>query len=282
MTTTSRQMNIGRNGREYYICDSVTSDILILGTSRAEHHYNAQMISDSLGIPCYNAGEEGCGIVLAYGRLLLLLERYTPNAIIYDVTPGFDYLDMGHDIHNNLKRLKQNYDRRGIDSIFWDIDSNERYKMISILYRHNSSFLMDIIEYFFGFHPAKWTKGFSAFNGEMDNMKVQKDEIIYDSSEGYKYDSLKISYLNKFLDKTKDINVVFVMSPWWTNIDTLVLGPIKDICTKRNIELIDFSNNPKYIHHNEFFKDGAHLNARGADEFTRDLIHELKKRHIIE
>ena len=94
MTTTSRQMNIGRNGREYYICDSVTSDILILGTSRAEHHYNAQMISDSLGIPCYNAGEEGCGIVLAYGRLLLLLERYTPNAIIYDVTPGFDYLDI--------------------------------------------------------------------------------------------------------------------------------------------------------------------------------------------
>ena len=59
------------------------------------------MISDSLGVSCYNAGESGCGIILAYGRLLMILERYTPKAIIYEVTPDFDYLD-GKDNHKYL------------------------------------------------------------------------------------------------------------------------------------------------------------------------------------
>ena len=67
---------------------------------------------------------------------------------------------------------------------------------------------------------------------------------------------------------------------WYTQ-DTLVLAPIKAICKKRNICLIDFSNNPKYVHNNEYFKDGTHLNARGADEFTRDLIQELRKKEIL-
>ena len=54
------------------------------------------------------------------------------------------------------------------------------------------------------------------------------------------------------------------------------------ICKRKNISFVDFSNNPKYVHHNEYFRDGAHLNARGADEFTRDLIVELKKRGIVD
>ena len=60
------------------------------------------------------------------------------------------------------------------------------------------------------------------------------------------------------------------------------IAPVRNICLQRNIPLIDFSNNPKYVGNNVYFKDGAHLNARGADEFTKDLIHVLKKRKVIE
>ena len=57
MGEISKRIDIGGVGRDNYICDKLTDDIIIFGSSRAEHHYNAQMISDSLGIPCYNAGE---------------------------------------------------------------------------------------------------------------------------------------------------------------------------------------------------------------------------------
>ena len=33
---------------------------------------------------------------------------------------------------------------------------------------------------------------------------------------------------------------------------------------ERQIQLINLSNNPKYILQNKYFADGTHLNARGA------------------
>ena len=42
-----------------------------------------------------------------------------------------------------------------------------------------------------------------------------------------------------------------------------------------------FSNNPKYVHNNAYFADDGHLNARGADEFTKDLIKELRGKRIL-
>lgn len=275
------RIDIGGAGRDNYICEKMTDDVLIFGSSRAEHHYNAQMISDSLGVSCYNAGEDGCGIILAYGRLLMILERYTPKTIIYEVTPAFDYLN-GEDNLKYLYRLKQRYDMPGVDSIFWNVDPTERYKMTSGMYRHNTSFLQNLIVYFFRISTDNGVKGFRPFYEEMDTMKIKTDKKDYDSKEGYIYDSTKIHYINKFLEKTKDIKLVFVVSPMWYGQDTLVLEPIKQICEKRNTYIIDFSNNPKYVHHNEFYKDGGHLNARGADEFTKDLIIELRKRKVLE
>ena len=136
--------------------------------------------------------------------------------------------------------------------------------------------------YFLRMSTDTGIKGFRPINEEMDTMKIRADKKQYDSKEGYVYDSLKIRYLNKFMEKTKDMKLVFVVSPMWYGQDTLVLEPIKQICEKRNTCIIDFSNSPKYVHHNEYFKDGTHLNARGADEFTKDLIIELKKRKVFE
>lgn len=278
MDSITKRIDIGGTGCDNYICDKMTDDLVVFGSSRAEHHYNTQMMSDSLGYSCYNAGEGGCGIILAYGRLLMILERYTPKTIIYEVTPGFDYLDW-KDKENNLSRLKPRYYRPGIDSIFWAVDSNERYKMISGMYRHNSIFLQNSIVYLFRLTTSNGIKGFRPTDGEMDVMKIKEDKKQYDSKEGYMYDTLKIHYLHKFVEITKDLNLLFVVSPMWYGQDTLVLEPIKQICKKKNICLIDYSNSPKYVHRNEYFKDGTHLNARGADEFTKDLIVYLRKRY---
>lgn len=281
MDSITKRIDIGGAGRNNYICDKMTDDILIFGSSRAEHHYNAQMISDSLGVSCYNAGEDGCGIILAYGRLLMILERYKPKTIVYEVTPSFDYL-YGDDNHMYLGRLKQKYDRFGIDSIFWNVEMTERYKMLSGMYRHNSSFLQNLIVYSLNMSTDNGIKGFRPINEEMDTMKIGIDKKQYDSEKGYVYDSLKIHYIDKFTEKTKDMNLVFVVSPMWYGQDTSVLEPIKRVCKQRNTCVIDFSNDPKYVHHNEYFKDGTHLNARGADEFTRDLIKVLRKEALIE
>ena len=279
MERISNRVEIGVTGRDNFICDKVTDDMLVFGSSRAVEHYNAQMLTDSLGIPCYNCGETGCGIILAYGRLLMILERYKPQTILYEITPDFDLYE-NQDNHQYLFSLKRHYGRPGIDSIFWSIDPKEKYKMLSRMYQHNSSFLQNIVACFFGIAGETGVRGFRPYDVEMDTMKVRKNHIAYKTDKGHTCDSLKILYLNKFLDKTKGMNVFFVVSPMWYEQDTSAMAPIKELCRERGLQMIDFANNPKYVHNNMYFKDGEHLNARGADEFTRDLIQELRKRNI--
>ena len=108
-------------------------------------------------------------------------------------------------------------------------------------------------------------------------MKIRKGLIVYDSKEGYTYDPLKIKYLNKFLDRTHGVKTVVVVSPLWYGQDDAVLDTLNAICRNHQIPILNFANSPKYVHHNEYFKDGKHLNAHGADEFTRDLIIQLRK-----
>lgn len=277
MSAVSLQIDTGNTGSDNYICDKSVDDILIFGSSRAKNHYNAQMISDSLGISCYNCGASGCGIILAYGRLLMLLERHTPHTIIYEITPEFDYLDK-IDNHRYLAGLKRHYDRPGIDSIFWSVDPTERYKMTSGMYRHNTSSWRDLFNYLHKPSNNPEIRGFFPVNREMDSLKMIIRRPLHHIKENYVYDSLKIQYLYKFINKTKDVELIFVVSPTWSGQDTTVLDTIRQICKERDISFLDYSNSPKYNHHNEYFLDGSHLNARGADEFTRDIIYELRKR----
>ena len=69
----------GRTQTEYYICNDLNADVLVMGSSRASHHYVAQLIADSLGMTCFNGGQDGNGIVMQYGRWKMISKQ---NGII--------------------------------------------------------------------------------------------------------------------------------------------------------------------------------------------------------
>lgn len=266
------QIKVGGQGRDNYICNFATDDILVFGSSRAMHHYNSQMLEDSLGMTCYNCGDDGHGIILSYGRLKMVRERHLPKIIIQDVSTGYDLFK--NDNHQFLGLLKQRYDREGISEIFDMVDKTERYKMLSHLYRYNSKFLQNIFVFFTGKSADVNIKGYKPVYKEMDTLKVVKNR----KEEEYEFDSLKLDVVRKFIDLSDGAQLFFVVSPVWYGIkDTCRIAPAREMCQKFNIPFIDFSNDPKYVHNNVYFKDGTHLNARGADEFTRDLIKKLKK-----
>lgn len=269
----------GYVGHHNYITDGVHEEILIFGSSRAIHHYNPQILTDSLGLSCYNCGQDGNGILLFYGWWQIIKEHYKPKIIIYDITTSFD-LHVGEDNHKYLGWLKELYERANISEIFDAVDKTEKYKMTSKMYRYNSKFLQIAADFVYPLYVIK-ANGFMPLQGEIDTMRIKK-KTGYVSMKKTQFDPLKIEYLNKFIDEVEGVKLIFTVSPMWYGISPEQLSEIKDICQQRNIPLIDFSNDPKYVHKNEYFKDGSHLNARGADEFTKDLIKALRKKAIIE
>lgn len=129
----------GDTGLNNYICNQMEEECIIFGSSRGMHHYDPNIITDSLDMSCWNCSLDGNGIILMYGRYKMLSARYTPKMLIYDVQTSFDLLE--GDNHKYLGGLRYYYDRQGIDSIFWNVDKTERFKMMSNCYRYNSQWL---------------------------------------------------------------------------------------------------------------------------------------------
>lgn len=262
----------GYVGHHVYVTDKANEDILIFGSSRAIHHYNPQIISDSLGMTCYNCGQDGNGIVLFYGLWQMIKERYQPKMIIYDVNTGFDLYE-GESDTKYLGWLRMDYDRPGVKQIFVDVEPTEKYKMLSMLYQYNSKFMQNITDYV---HPIFEIEGngFLPLKGEMDQLKIREER---EEKLVKQVDSIKLEFIGKLIEESKGVELIFVASPMWYETNETDYKPIRDICEQKGISFIDFSDADKYVHQNNWFKDGTHLNARGADEFTVDLINQIKK-----
>lgn len=262
----------GYMGHHKYATDKANEDILIFGSSRAIHHYNPQILSDSLGMSCYNCGVDGNGIILFYGLWQMIKKHHKPKMIVYDISLSFDFCK-GESNQKYLGWLRADYDRPGVKEIFAVIDPTEKYKMMSWLYRYNSKFLQNVTDYI---HPIFGIEGngYLPLKGEMDTMKIKKAN---GDNRQITLDEQKIYYLKKLIEETRgdSVKLVFAVSPSWYG--EAQVQPIVDFFNNENAVFIDFSNKEKYTRHTEYFKDGQHLNSFGADEYTKDIIQYLRQ-----
>ena len=180
----------GDTKSHYYISNQSTEDVIILGSSRAIHHYIPSILSDSLNLSVYNGGVDGNGIIFLYGRLKIITDRYTPKIVIYDANIDFDIKD--NDNTKYLNWLKRFYDKPGIDSLFSTISHAEKYKMQSNLYRYNTSFIQITSD---NISPKQVVKngGYKPIYGEMDY-----DTPYLETSSTTKWDPIKHHYFIDF------------------------------------------------------------------------------------
>lgn len=252
----------------HYVCKESNEDILIFGSSRAKHHYVPVLFEDSLGMSCYNTGEDGNGIIYCYGILKMITDRYTPKLIIYDVSAFDLYQD---DNMKYLDLLKPFYYEHGIDSIFWKVEPKTRLMMCSSLYRYNTTCFRVLGNYLK--EDTQYEKGYYALNGSMKKEPKTKGRKIGN------LDSLKISYFEKFLQLTnkKNILVICIGSPYYdASVDDGYYLPIKDVCDKYNVSFLDYTELTSVKRNRSLFKDRVHLNNAGARIFTVEIVKEIK------
>ncbi len=253
-----------------YIANRAKDDIIIFGSSRATHHYIPQIIEDSLGVSCYNCGEEGNGIVLAYGRFKMLTDRYKPKLVIYEMTPGYDY-GIKEPNTKYLGYLRPYYAKDGIKSLFDDFDDEFSFlKMKSKMYQNTGKLLPDLVDNF-SFRDNR--KGYTPLSGKINIRNI--DEPIVEEME---IDSLKLSYVEKLIleTKNKNIPIVFMISPrYGTNSNLLNYGPEIALCKKYRVPFYNFINCKSIVQNDLYFQDVGHMNNDGAIAYTRVIINEI-------
>jgi len=256
----------GINYRTNYSLKETRADILIFGSSRANHHYYPTIIEDKLGMGCYNVGREGIDLFYYYALLGQILERYTPKIIFLDIKP--DEFIKSQSSYDRLSCLLPYYDEfLGIRPILFLRSKYENYKLLSKIYPFNSQ-ILTIIGGVYGYNSKKKEdlNGFLYYNNVW-NKPVKEDSL----NDGI-IDTLKVNYYNLFIQDCKKhhIKLYIICSPSYIHFAykkaSLILA--EEIAEKNNIPFIDFSNNEFFLSNPELFSNPNHLNTNGAKVFT--------------
>ena len=241
-------------------------ELLILGSSRANHHYDTKILSDSLGLDCYNGGIDGHGMPMSFCIFKSVIERKKPKIIILDIWKTM-LLDKHMDDLRCFYRLN-----KYVKSIIDINNSNnliEQTKYESSLYLYNSTLPRILQSYAIG---EVIGPGYIASPQKRnDSLHLRNDTV------DVVYDSLCISLLNDIIRecKSKRILLVMVMSPSLDVQRNNFMKFTKEISSKEDVVLLDYNDDTRFTSHTEFFNDQVHMNVKGAELFSQDLANRI-------
>jgi len=255
------------------IANEVTSDVLIFGSSKAKNQYDPRILQDTLNLSVFNCGEHGMGILYNYGLWKVISKRYVPKVLVYEFLPILDIMTRD-DNSIYINPLRRYYGKvEGIDSLFWSVDENERYKMCASTYRYHNC------TGFIGDYLHAGNRYILGYSQPADNQGIKGDKgIAYPT---YVVDSLKLYYLEKFIQEASPkTKLIFVTSPMYSfHSDYGGLTKLKQLCSQNNIPMLDHFSDKEFVDSPELYIDMAHLNRKGSIKWSSKIASELKQ-HI--
>jgi len=255
----------------YYVANECNENILIFGSSRGLHHYVPDVLEDSLKMSAYNCSRDGNGILLMYSNLQMIVQRYTPKVIIYDIST-FDIIN--EDLTKYLGWQKRFYNHSGISEVFDSIEVTSKFKMYSQLYKYSNDFIQILAD---NFQPTKkvLNGGYKPLYGTMN----YEPKIIEEKSEPLEWNPTKKFFFDKFckLCRKKDIKLFVTYSPIYKATSIEKYKYIIMYCQENDIPLLNHYTDTMLTTRRKYFKDRTHLNNEGAHIYTSIISKEIKK-----
>jgi hypothetical protein len=266
----------GLQYRTTYSIEKTNADLLIFGSSRANHHYEPNIFESNLNLTYYNVGRDGNFIFYHYAVLKGALKRYKPKVIILDIIRREFQKDQ--DSYDRLSILLPYYQTHSEIQPIIELKSNfEKFKLISNIYPFNSS-LFTILTGNLEFNKKRKSdiKGYVPLSKTLDR-PIQIDN----SPTKYMIDSLKVKFFESFIKDCIQSNVklYIVCSPYYIKFShsDYTINQAKEIAKNNNIPFFDYSNDSVFINNPQLFTDFEHLNDNGAKIFSKMLIDKIHK-----
>lgn len=263
--------------RTEHTIKKVHDDVIILGSSRANHHYNPSILEDSIDLSVFNCGKDGKPFYYSAAMFDAITERYSPKLVVFDIEPRM--LEHGFTTYEDAYELNPFYDENELfRQIINKKSKTEPIKMLSHMYRYNSRavaivgklFVSDFVQY----------KGYAPISTTGYKYIESMPQVTYDDT-AMGIDEFTLYLLNHTIEKAKqkDIQIIFSVSPRYqqSNIDDVNSWKyLNNILSQNHIPLI-YNGDTSLIDKPEYFKDIAHLNSDGADIFSKHFAKKLKE-----
>lgn len=264
----------GYQFRTSYAIDSTNQPGLVFGSSRANHHYVTDLLRDSLHMAFYNVGRDGQSILYDYAILQATLKRYTPKMIILDYQDEeFLYFPHSYERLSNLLPYARQHPEIG--ETVQLRSGYEKTKLLSQVYPFNS-LLFNIIGGIFSGDQGRVAEkdGFLPLDQPFRAHNVDRNKFLDIRS----VDTNKVKTFDAFirLCKAKNIEIYVVMSPYFEPVHNKYTQPIEDRLEQLQAPHFNYAHFPAVVGNKIFFSDEAHLNRKGAEIFTLDLISKIR------
>jgi hypothetical protein len=263
----------GYDYRTSYAIDSANQPGLIFGSSRASHHYVTNILADSFGMAFYNVGRDGQSILYDYAILKAILKRYTPKLVLLDYQDEelFYFPDSYERLSCLLPYAKTHPE---INHSVQMRSGYEKLKMISQVYPYNSLFFSILggissgakgrVEEENGYLPLDHP--FHSLNADQNKFLSMREP-----------DSNKIKTFDAFIGlcKQKGIELYVVMSPYFDPVNVKFTKLINERIRLTGVPHFNYSRFPGIVGNVDYFSDEKHLNRKGSEIFSRDLISRI-------
>ena len=265
--------------RQIYCLQESKDDIMILGSSRAAHHYVPKIFEDSLRMSCYNAGSDGMCIYYHYAILASRIHRRVPPKMVILEVMGTDAeVSKGatFSLDAALDRLAPHYGEvPEIDSLFALNGWTESLKLLFKTYRYNSKFVQ-IIKC--NYVPWPENKGYEALTGTMEVVDGNVADVL-DVSGNAKIEYRKVKYVRKLIDlcKNNKIKLVMCFSPYYNTPESDGVLVIKKLAENNSVPFLDYGENHLF-QKTDYFRDESHLNDNGPTAYTKEIVKQIRKK----
>jgi len=261
-----------------YAVEKVNTDIIIIGSSKASHHYIPNMISEELGMSTYNCGQDGCFFLYQNCIINMILDRYSPKMILWDIQPSSFTGQEKNKEYQNIRYLSPYYRGNIWVKNFIDSESMKMpFLMSSCMFAYNSKFL----NYMFplvinssvtdnGYIPLG-TEGYSS-----PQLYIEKD-----NSSNHKPDEL-LKLLSETIGrcKSKGVDLHLYISPEFSvkcEATKEVESEIEKIALLEDVPFANYHSLPEFMNDSSLFKDAGHLNDKGAKVYTSIVLQDLRR-----
>lgn len=271
--------------KEKRLLYNLNDDVIIIGSSRASHHFVSSILQDSINtylnkkVSVYNGGLDGRYLDCSSLLIENLITNHQNKLLIWEIDNyslydnGFATIQYFAPFYHKNKIVKQYIDNLGLVT---------RIKMKSSLYRYN--FNASFFKVLFGLVTKdNCVAGYSPLYNVMkfdpnaeEKTNKETTNVRYREVNDYLYSNF-VRVMN--LCKKKKVNLIVISSPnYGKNKNTY--GEKQDIlsklCKERNIPYINMIDEEYFENHHELFQDGGHLNDNGAKAFTKMFFEKLK------
>lgn len=249
----------------YDISRKGTEKLVVVGSSRASHHYDTKYFTDSLDLPSYNLGMDGRGLTYYEAVLMSYLDNNRPEIIVLDLLPSDFDGNLNERVSALYPYMKGN---RHIERISREVSPSNSLTLKSNLYAYNAALLPELKWKLQKYNPDNL--GFIPLEPKKMNGMVESELDI-----SANIDSVSLMSFNNIVKTARERNIklVVVVSP--------IFNKLKGMDNFNRI--VNQYDNVYFINDASFqfkepsamYNDNAHLNKDGARVFSKKFISQL-------